>query len=252
MVKKEIGRPGNKSSRKASGRNSAKGRRKKKKEKKEKEESEPQPISPLVYNSQVALEELLVKHQRSPVDEGIGSVRAELAEYQARRTKGQQITVRMGLSRKISRFVLPMDMKELENLTALEYLRRYCFVCSRRQNYYNKSFDKFDRDRDGILSLKEMERALKDVYTDDIASEKVQELAELVRAVSETQFDRQLFGAMCALSERLFYTSFVTEDTEDAGNGARHRVEEADFCSLTSRFRGCDIQGNVKSLLSML
>ncbi|MGH0125045.1 UNVERIFIED_CONTAM: hypothetical protein FKN15_043954, partial [Acipenser sinensis] len=130
------------------------------------------------------------------------------------------------------------------DLTALEYLRRYCFVCSRRQNYYNKSFDKFDRDRDGILSLQEMERALKDVYTDDIASEKVQELAELVRAVSETQFDRQLFGAVCALSERLFYTSFVTEDTEDAGNGERHRVEKADFCSLTSRFRGCDIQGS--------
>lgn len=60
-----------------------------------------------------------------------------------------------------------------------------------------------------LLVVKEMERALKDVYTDDIASEKVQELAELVRAVSETQFDRQLFGAMCALSERLFYTSFV-------------------------------------------
>ncbi|MGH0182807.1 UNVERIFIED_CONTAM: hypothetical protein FKN15_010487 [Acipenser sinensis] len=89
--------------------------RKKKKEKKEKKESEPQPVSPLVYNSQVALEELLVKHQRSPVEEGIDSVRAELAEYQASRTKGQQITVRMGLSRKICRFVLPMDMKELES-----------------------------------------------------------------------------------------------------------------------------------------
>ncbi|RXM93933.1 Unconventional myosin-Ic [Acipenser ruthenus] len=150
--------------------------------------------------AQVALEELLVKHQRSPVDEGIGS-----------RTKGQQITVRMGLSRKICRFVLPMDMKELENLTALEYLRRYCFVCSRRQNYYNKSFDKFDRDRDGILSLKEMERALKDVYTDDITSEKVQELAELVRAVSETQFDRQLFGAMCAVYG---YMRFISNETK--------------------------------------
>lgn len=55
---------------------------------------------------------------------------------------------RLGFQSVLSPLCLPSD------LTALEYLRRYCFVCSRRQNYYNKSFDKFDRDRDGILSLK--------------------------------------------------------------------------------------------------
>ncbi|XP_069040441.1 uncharacterized protein [Lepisosteus oculatus] len=213
---------------------------------------EGQPVSLLVYDPQVALEELKARHRRAPAEDGLESIRAQVYEHRAARARGQPAAVRMGLSRKICRFELPMDINELDSLCPQDYLRRFCIVCSRRSSHYRKSFHKFDRDRDGVLSFREMEGALRNVYMDELSSQQVRWLAGLVVADSTTLFDSTLFCALCALSERLFYSSFVTEDTEAPENGERSLLEEADFCSLTSKLRSCNIHPSLKTLLSLL
>ncbi|XP_066552102.1 uncharacterized protein LOC136718316 isoform X2 [Amia ocellicauda] len=200
----------------------------------------------------VALRELMARHQKPTDAEGLQSIRAQQYEYESTRAKSQPVAVRMGLSRRICRFELPMDIRELEVLHPQDYLRRHCIVCRRRSSHYRKAFDKFDRDRDGLLSFREMERGLRDVYGDRLGTERVQQLTQLVLADSSTQFDGSLFCALCALSERLFYSSFVTEDTEAPENGERDPLEQADFGSLLSKFRSCNIQPSMRTLLSLL
>ncbi|XP_039613071.1 uncharacterized protein LOC120531591 [Polypterus senegalus] len=252
MAKRSTSRPSSKRAHRGSARKSAKGSRKKKTTTEKANDAPERPTSSLIYNPQVALEELLEKYNKISDDEEIDGIVTEVSNYESRRVKKQPVIARMGLSRSISRFGLPMDLKDLEDFSPQEYLRRCCYVCKRRQNYYKKSFDKFDKDRDGLLSFKEMERALSDVYTSDISPEKVQQLTELILANDSTVFDCALFSATCALSERLFYTCYVTEDTEDEENKQKHKVEEADFCSLLSKIKSYNITAEMKRLLSLL
>ncbi|KAE8622596.1 hypothetical protein XENTR_v10005302 [Xenopus tropicalis] len=157
----------------------------------------------------------------------------------------------MGLSNKISRFEIPVDIKVLEDLTAQDYLRTYCRVCKRRQLYYKKFFDKFDKDRDGALSSQATEDALKHLYFNEISSSQVKDLMSLIKAKEDTKLDCMLFSSLCALSERLFYTTLVTEDTGSATN-KRQWLEAADFSGMSWKYAGCNIDETLKRLFGVL
>ncbi|XP_075445455.1 uncharacterized protein LOC142489117 isoform X5 [Ascaphus truei] len=192
-------------------------------------------------------EQLKQRYKKSLEDSGLN----EPHEYVPDRQKSQHVAVRMGLSNHISRFQIPMDIKLLESMNVQDYLRNYCLVCKRRQTYYKKFFDKFDSDKDGIISSMEMEAALKDVYFNEINSEQVKHLMSVISAEENTEFDSKLFYSLCALSERLFYTKFVTEDTHDK-YCEKPWVEKADFSAINWKLVGCDIDEALKRLLCLL
>ncbi|KAG2458791.1 MYO1C protein, partial [Polypterus senegalus] len=97
-----------------SARKSAKGSRKKKTTTEKANDAPERPTSSLIYNPQVALEELLEKYNKISDDEEIDGIVTEVSNYESRRVKKQPVIARMGLSRSISRFGLPMDLKDLE------------------------------------------------------------------------------------------------------------------------------------------
>ncbi|KAM3936046.1 uncharacterized protein RB166_003139 [Leptodactylus fuscus] len=208
---------------------------------------EPEPVrcySPLVYDPEVRLQELMQKHAKHPEFYKI----SDLQEYETNVTP--QGIVRMGVSNHISRFEIPMDVKELEDMNVHEYLRSFCMVCKRRQIHYKKFFDKFDKDRDGLLSSMEMERALKEVYFNEIDPRPMEELIALTSEGKEA-FDTKLFFSVCALSERMFYSRLVTEDTSEIYSETQW-VETADFSALRWKFEGCNIKKSLKRLFSIL
>lgn len=49
---------------------------------------------------------------------------------------------RLALSRNVCRFELPFDMKILEKIEPLDYLRKYCKISDRRKAFYKRVFDK--------------------------------------------------------------------------------------------------------------
>ncbi|XP_073421746.1 uncharacterized protein [Dendrobates tinctorius] len=208
--------------------------------------NEPEPLrcySPLVYDPEVSLRELMQKYPKQPMTYKI----SDLQEYE------NNVTTygisRMGVSNHISRFEIPMDIRQLEDMTVHEYLRSYCRVCKRRQIYYKKFFDKFDKDKDGLLSIMEMERALNDVYFNEIDPGLMEELMALT---SEGKaFDPKIFFSVCALSERMFYSRLVTEDMNEI-NSEKQWVETADFTTLRWKFKGCSINKSLKRLFSVL
>ena len=61
---------------------------------------------------------------------------------------------RMALSKRASRFELPMDVMELEGMNQITYLERYCIVSSRRVALYRKAFNRVDKDCDLKINLK--------------------------------------------------------------------------------------------------
>ncbi|OCT94218.1 uncharacterized protein LOC108708029 [Xenopus laevis] len=201
--------------------------------------------SPLVYNPEAIVQELMEKYPKKQQDSGLN----ELSEYENNRQRDLGLPVRMGLSNKISRFEIPVDIKLLEALTVQDYLRTYCRVCKRRQIYYKKFFDKFDKDRDGILSSQGTEDALKDLYFNEISSSQVKDLMSLIKANEESKIDRMLFSSLCALSERIFYAALVTEDT---GVAEKQWLEAADFCGMSWKSSGCHIDDSLKRLLGVL
>ncbi|XP_043911364.1 uncharacterized protein LOC122788354 isoform X2 [Protopterus annectens] len=194
------------------------------------------------------MEELLEKFKKAPECDTMANIKIQLADYESTKLKNQQLNVRMGLSKKICRFELPMDMKVIENISPQEYLTNYCLVCKRRQVYYKKTFDKFDKNKTGLLSLKDVERAVRDLYQNEINIKQVQDLTGLLCMEEETKVDFKLFLTFCALSERVFYSFFVTEDTE-AESGTKHELEKADFCSLKWKLHGCNIDDGMMNFL---
>ncbi|KAM9320310.1 uncharacterized protein PAF06_004816 [Gastrophryne carolinensis] len=202
--------------------------------------------SPLVYDPEECLNELMQKYAKQPEASEISN----LHHYEVKSLTGQEPAARMGISQDISRFEIPMDIKLLEKMPVHEYLKNYCRVCRRRQVFYKKLFDKFDRDKDGFLSITETERALSDVYQGQLHLGQVKEL--LVLATEELEaLDAKLFFVLCAVSERLFYSTFVTEDSSGT-YAERQWVETADFSAIRWKLEGCNISASLKRLISLL
>ncbi|KAL2096094.1 hypothetical protein ACEWY4_008242 [Coilia grayii] len=236
-------------------------KRKKKKRRKEgwsdKEEDKqvkPSTASPLVYDPEAVLQELLLRHPHGPVDgeESLEELRSQLFERQKLHAKYHSITTRTCVSKKICRFELPMDLRELETLSPQTYLKKYCRVCRRRRNVYIKIFTKFDHRQKMLLSFKEMEQALNDLYMGNIDSKQFQWLMDLCDIQRQTDIDCDLFCSVCALSERVLYADFVMDDMDDDDTRQKELLEVADFCSLLAKLYCHDISPELTRLLLKL
>ncbi|XP_062409329.1 uncharacterized protein LOC134100242 isoform X2 [Sardina pilchardus] len=207
--------------------------------------------SPLVYDPEVVLQELLLRHPSKPPDgeESLEELRSQLFERQKAYAKHQSIKIRTCLSKGICRFELPMDLQELEVLSPKTYLRKYCCVCQRRRNAYLKVFTKFDSKQKMVLSFKDMEHALKDLYLGSIDSEQFQRLMDLCDVNIQTEIDCELFCSICALSERMLYADFAMDDMEEAETRQKELLEEADFCRLLAKLHGYNITSALTRLL---
>ena len=79
------------------------------------------------------------------------------------------------LSRQSCRFELPMDMLDLELLSPLQYVSQFCRVHGRRRTLFRHYFTKNDRDRDGSINKRELQNALRDLFSVDRLSVQVSE-----------------------------------------------------------------------------
>ena len=172
-----------------------------------------------------------------------------------------------------------MDLKILERITVLEYLKDYSVVSSRRRSLYRQSFSKFDKDRDGYLSIKELHDALADLYIHPELSVCLKEFMEIVNndqskkqkeemndPVDEKDLMKFLdhlktnfltFKGIAALLERMMYVkrhgkmTFVEEINGDQ-RCQRHPLEQSDFDGLLWKLRGCDVNPNVLEIINCL
>ncbi|XP_077995472.1 uncharacterized protein LOC144448958 [Glandiceps talaboti] len=160
---------------------------------------------------------------------------------------------RLAFSKQTSRFEIPMDVRVLERMTPVEYLTRYCIISTRRLAFYRRHFNRVDRDNDLKINRKEVETGMKAVHVDSISVEQIDKMVEMLEIDEQTyKFNFKIFAALCALSERLLYPKFVTEDTVHLAEHQKEKVEDADFEALDWKLDGCQVNPPVKRILYML
>ncbi|XP_064618747.1 uncharacterized protein LOC135482551 isoform X1 [Lineus longissimus] len=159
---------------------------------------------------------------------------------------------RLALSKQSSRFELPMDMRVLETMSPQEYLRQYCIISSRRKTLYAKIFMKHKDGKLGVLTQRDLEKAIKDVLINTISQEMVEKIFNMVGINEEVHVDQKLFAGIAAFAERILYSQFVTEDTVDLPDRQKEKIECADFCSLNWKFHGLTIHPEIERLLRCL
>ncbi|XP_074643243.1 uncharacterized protein LOC141900312 [Tubulanus polymorphus] len=162
------------------------------------------------------------------------------------------VTGRLALSKQSCRFELPMDMRKLETMSPQEYLREYCVISSRRNTLYSKIFMKNKDGKIGVLTPKDLEKALKDVLINSITAEQMNYMFDLIQIDEDSKIDQKLFSGIAALAERLLYQKFVTEDTVDLPDHQKERIESADFCALNWKFHGVNVNPFVEKILRAL
>ncbi|XP_071945016.1 uncharacterized protein [Antedon mediterranea] len=159
---------------------------------------------------------------------------------------------RLALSRQSSRFEIPMDVRVLESMTPMDYLLGYCRINKRRQAMYKKAFRKVDKDNDGVISLKEMEKGLNEIFVDSIEPEQVETLLDLLKIEQSVKLRSKMFCAISALTERLLFQQLTTEEAAELLNHKKERIEDADFSALDWKLEGCKIQPELRRLLYQL
>ncbi|XP_031553189.1 titin-like isoform X2 [Actinia tenebrosa] len=158
---------------------------------------------------------------------------------------------RLALSKQTSRFELPMDVRLLESMTAMEYLTKYCIISTRRKALYKHTFKKVDKDRDGTISFRELDKGLREIHVDSIDIKEVRNIIEMIGADDKTKFNMKQFSAIAAFSERILFSNFVTEETKNI-NSTKEIIEKADFCSLKSKLDGFNVNPTVRKILESL
>uniref|UniRef100_A0A2C9LKX7 Uncharacterized protein n=1 Tax=Biomphalaria glabrata TaxID=6526 RepID=A0A2C9LKX7_BIOGL len=159
---------------------------------------------------------------------------------------------RMVLTLQSSRFELPMDMRELENLTPQDYLKKYCVVTPRRKLLYTKTFQDY-RDKKGfILGKSSLCSALTCVLINSMDNDQAEQLCDLLEVDDKTEVDFDLFSGIAALAERILYPYFVTAETWDRTEFQKEMIECADFCALEWKLRGVNVSNQVKKILKSL
>jgi len=176
-----------------------------------------------------------------------------ILDEQKRRREGMKpwLQGRLALSKQTSRFELPMDVRLLEAMTPMEYLTKYCIISTRRKALYKHIFQKVDKDRDNVITFKEMDRGLKEIHVDSITTEQVKKLIEMVEGNEKSTFNLAQFSAIAAFSERLLFSE--TQITEkNSVYSSKEVIEEADFCGLKSKLSGFPVNPTVRKILEVL
>ena len=193
----------------------------------------------------------------------------------------------LALSKDTCRFQIPMDVRDLEKMSVLNYLTGHCLICSRRYALFKNVFTKVDKDKDGLISLKELRDALSELYMTSDAKICAAELIELLKIdewrFSDTsksvtiqgdkseesnckaeiekiqiQIDFGAFKGSAAIVERMMYAKKYGASTEGDGQmkkvGQNHRLplEQTDFSGLSWKIRGIKVNKNILVLFKYL
>ncbi|THD23325.1 hypothetical protein D915_005696 [Fasciola hepatica] len=134
-------------------------------------------------------------------------------------------------------FLFPIELKELEGLSVLEFLAQCCTICPRRQRLYDRVFQKWSQG--STLPLSNFPSALRDIVVCDVPAGSDQVIYELVALNQNTnqELNRELFGLLCAAAERTLFAKMLKD--ENIPTSPKHFIELAeihryrhDYCDL--------------------
>ncbi|XP_065837478.1 uncharacterized protein [Oscarella lobularis] len=148
-----------------------------------------------------------------------------------------------------------MDMKLLEDLSPLEYLKRFLVISDRRRSWYSKVFGMIDRARkrsNGISNMKEVESALMEVHFHSSTKEQIKDVFQVASIASDMEFNREQFYGLAALSERLLVTSFLSYKAAEDKGAERDVLETTDFEAIDWKLKGVSVHPDLRRLFDQI
>jgi len=97
-----------------------------------------------------------------------------------------------------------------------------------------------------------LEECILDVHMKSITKAQYNQIIGLACVPLNTQITFIMFSGLAALSERILYDKFATEDTKELPQYQKDKIESADFGSLKSKIHGIKINSNMLTLLEAL
>ena len=158
------------------------------------------------------------------------------------------------------RFELPINANSLSNMTMQDYLSTHCVLSARRVHLYRYFFKKYDKNRDGVLSMEEACNALHGIYSYS-ETEKCVEI--LTRALEEERKEKnmdsikvhvELFEGLAALTERLIFhhQNPRMHRTGGIADRVQSELEQSDFHSIKTRLHGVTISKYLQMIFHWL
>ncbi|CAH8520234.1 unnamed protein product [Heterobilharzia americana] len=152
-----------------------------------------------------------------------------------------------------TRFTLPMELKDLQGLSSMDYCLRYCILSTRRTGLYQRIFSKMKDNHQQTLNLSILMESIKSLLGGTLTSEQADELASLFELTPESRtLTMNEFYVLCAVAERLYYQKNLHSLTEETQQMLRSPIETADFYKLKSRINGVNIKPSLLRLLEKI
>uniref|UniRef100_A0A1I8IZC2 EF-hand domain-containing protein n=1 Tax=Macrostomum lignano TaxID=282301 RepID=A0A1I8IZC2_9PLAT len=148
-----------------------------------------------------------------------------------------------------TRFELPFDLKDLEEMDPKDYLRQYTVVSSRRLYLYQKVFQKYRNPSLNAVEVKDLSKCISDIIVGGISEEKLEEMLHLTSMLDAGQLDSKLFYAFCAVVERQTTGKKMPDDPSELMECHKQRLESADFIGLSYKFKGISLSEEMARLL---
>ncbi|XP_048413404.2 uncharacterized protein LOC125464714 isoform X2 [Stegostoma tigrinum] len=183
----------------------------------------------------------------------VGDIASPLEVQEQKRTNqqgGNESSSAVSLSKHVIRFDLPMDVRLLEGMSPTQYLCSHYRCDEVLTLLYKTAFIKQDKDRDGQIDIKEMERALLFVYK--LHESHIQKLYDLININDDFKVDQKLFIALACLMSRILYKEPIKDAIKPDTIAKKDILEKADFYALNWRVSEVRIGTDLRILLSYL
>ncbi|XP_072909090.1 uncharacterized protein [Hemitrygon akajei] len=148
------------------------------------------------------------------------------------------------------RFELPVDLWLLKDMSPTQYLSTYCRCDDDLSMLYKAVFSQKDKDKDGLVNLKEMEHALLLVYK--LNERHIERLYTLTKVNEDFKVDLKLFIALGCLMSRILDKEPIDDAVKPNIIAMKDLLEKADFYALKWRASDVEIGGDLWILLSYL
>ncbi|KAK3736071.1 hypothetical protein RRG08_019951 [Elysia crispata] len=154
-----------------------------------------------------------------------------------------------------ARFALPSNYSSLEDMTPLEYLEKYTILSRTQRRKYNLIFAKYMDRQEKVLLFERLYPALNSMFADSLGRENFKTLCVSLFIGKDLKIQsKELFAGICALTERLFWSSYMEahDNTFFICGENRSLLECADFCGLKGKIQDLNLSIEMRTLLFSL
>ncbi|KAI0218997.1 hypothetical protein LSAT2_029367 [Lamellibrachia satsuma] len=162
------------------------------------------------------------------------------------------MTTALGISMKAARFKVPVDARVLQDMTPLDYVKRYCVATSHRINLCRKIYRR-NQQQAQTMNFEGLVSALGELFTTNLDKDGLDKIINLLAVDEHIRVDEKLFIAIAAFTERVLCPRPATDNSESKTvHHKKDMLEYADFRRTAQNIKNVKVAPNVQRIIQIL